>query len=80
MVVGKRRLLTDGLNRAASKKQIPSVTNSLMSVYSEANGTPNHALQRTAPAVTLAAPPPSPAQPSRQPPPSLSLGSLAFNT
>jgi len=38
--------------------------------------TPNHALQRTAPAVTLAAPPPSPAQPSRQPPPSLSLGAL----
>jgi len=38
--------------------------------------TPNHALQRTATAVTLAAPPPSPAQPSRQPPPSLSLGSL----
>ena len=37
---------------------------------------PNHALQRTAPAVTLAAPPPSPAQPSRQPPPSLSLRSL----
>ncbi len=36
--------------------------------------TPN-ALQRTAPAVTLAAPPPSLAQPSRQPPPSLSLGS-----
>ena len=40
--------------------------------------TPNHALQRTAPAVTLAAPPPSPAQPSRQPPPSLSLGSLGL--
>ena len=39
--------------------------------------TPNHALQRTAPAVTLAAPPPAPAQPSRQPPPSLSLGSFA---
>ena len=38
--------------------------------------TPNQALQRTAAAVTLAAPPPSPAQPSRQPPPSLSLGSL----
>jgi len=37
---------------------------------------PNQALQRTAPAVTLAAPPPSPTQPSRQPPPSLSLGSL----
>ena len=42
--------------------------------------TPNHALQRTAPAVTLAAPPPSPAQPSRQPPPSLSLGSLGVAT
>jgi hypothetical protein len=42
---------------------------------SNATGTPNHAL-RTAAAVTLAAPPPSPAQPSRQPPPSLSLGSL----
>ena len=40
------------------------------------NESPNHALQRTAPAVTLAAPPPSPAQPSRQPPPSLSLGSF----
>ena len=38
--------------------------------------TPNQALQRTAPVVTLAAPPPSPTQPSRQPPPSLSLGSL----
>jgi hypothetical protein len=38
--------------------------------------TPNQALQRTAPRVTPAAPPPSPAQPSRQPPPSLSLGSL----
>jgi hypothetical protein len=33
--------------------------------------------QRTAPAVTLAAPPPSPTQPSRQPPPSLSLRPLA---
>src|ERR1043166_1877021 len=39
---------------------------------------PNQALQRTAPAVTLAAPPPSPAQPSRQPPPSLSLRSSGF--
>jgi len=39
---------------------------------------PNQALQRTAAAVTLAAPPPSPAQPSRQPPPSLSLGSLGY--
>jgi hypothetical protein len=38
---------------------------------------PNQALQRTAPAVTLAAPPPAPAQPSRQPPPSLSLWSFA---
>lgn len=38
--------------------------------------TANQALQRTAPAVTLAAPPPSPTQPSRQPPPSLSLGSF----
>ena len=41
--------------------------------------TPNHALQRTAPAVTLAASaaafPPT-KQPARQPPPSLSLGSL----
>ena len=41
--------------------------------------TPNHALQRTAPAVTLAASaaafPPT-MQPARQPPPSLSLGSL----
>ena len=40
---------------------------------------PNHALQRTAPAVTLAAStaafPPT-MQPARQPPPSLSLGSL----
>ena len=43
---------------------------------SNSTATPNHALQRTAPAVTLAAPPPSPAQPSRQPPPSLSLGSF----
>jgi len=41
---------------------------------------PNQALQRTAPAVTLAAPPPAPAQPSRQPPPSLSLGSLGQTT
>ena len=41
--------------------------------------TPNHALQRTAPAVTLAASaaalPPT-VQPARQPPPSLSLRSL----
>ncbi len=37
---------------------------------------PNHGLQRTAPAGTLAAPPPSPAQPSLQPPPSQSFGSL----
>jgi len=44
--------------------------------FPQAAATPNHALQRTAPALTLAAPPPSPAQPSRQPPPSLSLGSL----
>ena len=40
---------------------------------------PNHALQRTAPAVTLAASglrlSPT-VQPARQPPPSLSLGSL----
>jgi hypothetical protein len=35
---------------------------------------PNQALPRTAPAVTLAAPPPSPTQPSRQRPPSLSFG------
>jgi hypothetical protein len=45
--------------------------------------TPNHALQRTAPAVTLAASSlrlsPT-AQPSRQPPPSLSLGSLGVAT
>ena len=41
------------------------------------NSAPNHALQRTAPAVTLAAPPPSPAQPSRQPPQSLNLGSFS---
>ena len=43
---------------------------------------PNHALQRTAPAVTLAASclrlSPT-AQPSRQPPPSLSLGSLGLS-
>ena len=43
--------------------------------------TPNHALQRTAPAVTLAASaaafPPA-MQPARQPPPSLSLGSLGY--
>ena len=45
--------------------------------------TPNHALQRTAPAVTLAASaaafPPT-VQPARQPPPSLSLGSLGAAT
>ena len=45
--------------------------------------TPNHALQRTAPAVTLAASaaafPPT-MQPARQPPPSLSLGSLGVAT
>lgn len=35
------------------------------------------ALPRTAPAVTLAAPPPSSSQPSPQPPPSLSLASLS---
>ena len=44
---------------------------------------PNHALQRTAPAVTLAASaaafPPA-VQPARQPPPSLSLGSLGFRS
>ena len=41
--------------------------------------TANQALQRTAPAVTLAAPPPAlRALPSRQPPPSLSLGSLIW--
>ena len=42
--------------------------------------TPNKALQRTAAAVTLAAPPPSPAQPSRHAPRSLSLGSLGVAT
>ena len=41
---------------------------------------PNHALQRTAPCVTPAAPPPSPAQPSRRTPRSLSLGSLGVAT
>ena len=35
MVVGKRRLLTDGLNRSASKSKFLSVTNSVMCVYSE---------------------------------------------
>jgi len=46
-----------------------------MSVYSEANGTPNHALQRTAPGCHAGC------LRSRRasPPPSLSLGSLAFN-
>ena len=51
----------------------------LISHLSQRNETPNHALQRTAPAVTLAASSLrlSPTtQPSRQPPPSLSLGSL----
>jgi hypothetical protein len=47
--------------------------------FSATNEAPNHALQRTAPAVTLAAStaafPPT-VQPARQPPPSLSLGSL----
>ena len=42
---------------------------------------PNHALQRTAPAVTLAAPglrlSPT-VQPARQPPPSLSFGSFGW--
>lgn len=37
-----------------------------------------YAPQRTAPTVTLAAPPPSSAQPPRQPPQSLILGSLAL--
>jgi hypothetical protein len=41
MVVGKGRLLTDGLNRQCPKSKFLSVTHSLMSVYSEANGTPN---------------------------------------
>jgi hypothetical protein len=50
--------------------------NTALKSFSGFDQRPNHALQRTAPAVTLAAPPPSPAQPSRQPPPSLSLGSL----
>jgi len=38
--------------------------------------TPNQALERTAPRVTPAAPPPSPAQPSRRAGQSLSLGSF----
>ena len=50
-----------------------------MNVYRNEAETPNHALQRTAPAVTLAASclclSPT-VQPARQPPPSLSLGSL----
>src|SRR2546421_8578397 len=72
MVVGKGRLLTDGLNRQRPKSKFLSVTHSLMSVYSEANRTPNHALQRTA-AVCHAG-----CLRSRRasPPPSLSLGSL----
>jgi len=43
--------------------------------------TPNHALQRTAPAVTLAASSlrlAATVQPARQPPQSLSLGSLGI--
>jgi gluconokinase len=52
-----------------------------MSVYSPSPATPNQALQRTAPAVTLAASaaafPPA-VQPARQPPPPLSLGSLIW--
>jgi len=37
MFVGKGRLLTDGLNRQRPKGKFLSVTNSLMSVYSEAD-------------------------------------------
>src|SRR5260370_41377203 len=72
MVVGKGRLLTDGLNRAASKKQIP-ISNSLTHErLFRANGTPNRALQRTAPVCHAGC------LRSRRasPPPSLSLGSL----
>jgi hypothetical protein len=50
-----------------------------MVVFPQSNEAPDHALQRTAPRVTLAASaaafPPA-VQPARQPPPSLSLGSL----
>ena len=52
-------------------------------VFTAMTATPNHALQRTATAVTLAASaaafPPT-VQPARQPPPSLSLGSLGVAT
>ena len=50
-----------------------------MSTLRTANRWPDHALQRTAPAVTLAAPRRPATQPSRQPPPSLSLGSLSLH-
>ena len=56
-----------------------TVSRLLFHVSRESNRTPNHALQRTATAVTAAASclrlSPT-AQPPRQPPPSLSLGSL----
>jgi hypothetical protein len=63
------------LQRALPSRSIVP-RNSRMTRHRVIDQSPNHALQRTAPAVTLAAPPPSPTQPSRQPPPSLSLGSL----
>ena len=54
-----------------------------MSLTEHTRTSPNHALQRTAPAVTLAASaaalPPT-VQPARQPPPSLSLRSLGVAT
>ena len=48
----------------------------LLTILFPIDESPNQALERTAPRVTPAAPPPSPAQPSRRAGQSLSLGSL----
>ena len=66
------------------RQRLPRATLSMTATTTNPSRTsPNHALQRTAPAVTLAASclrlSPT-AQPSRQPPPSLSLGSLGVAT
>ena len=68
--------------RSGSMRAVPHTSGPTPRITS----TPNYALQRTGAAVTahaarlLRPPPPSPAQPSRQPPPSLSLGSLGHSS
>ena len=75
-VSSRVQLASVGLQRVSSRAR---ASRPLVHVSTESERTPNHALQRTAPAVTLAASGLrlSPTmQPARQPPPSLSLGSL----